>query len=345
MKLKNHRPSTRLIREPRAIPKKRNLGRWIYVGLLLLVGLWAFDVFFGQFFFLRGNGLVIARPYVVASEYIGTVRDIAVRQGDRVERGDVVAHLSSREYDEELARLQFELATLSADRARMTSKIGGARQLVELARKRLKSAAKFRTRMETGLEDGVATGTALNTAYEREYTAREDLERITSDITSLRAELGALYQQIDQRYVLIDRIERSYDEGRLVAPASGIITEVSAIESSVIRPGNPIMKIASGKPYVLAYFENGSLYELEPGQEVTMHYGTKTLRGTVTSLLPVSEQLPEEFQRSFQPTSRAQIAEVKIADDAHHPPLFAKLDIGGGLFSSVHRLFDWMLKT
>ncbi|MEE3046119.1 MAG: HlyD family efflux transporter periplasmic adaptor subunit [Pseudomonadota bacterium] len=325
------------------MPKERNLGRWIYVGILLLVGLWIFDVFLGQFFFLRGNGLIVARPYVVASEYIGTVRNIAVRQGDRVQRGDVVAHLSSREYDEELARLRFELSNLSADRARMSSQLAGARELVSLARKRLQSAARFRERLETGLEDGVSTGTALNTAYEREYSAREDLERITSDIITRRAEVKALYQQIDQRYVLIHNIEAAYDEGRLVAPESGIVTEISAIESSVIRPGNPIMTIAAGKPYVLAFFDNGSLYELEPGQEVTMYYGTKSLKGKVTSLLPVSEQLPEEFQRSFQPTSRAQIAEVEISNPENQPPLFAKLDIGGGLFSSVHRLFDWML--
>lgn len=345
MKLKNHRPSTRLIREPRALPKKRNLGRWIYISILLLVGLWAFDVFFGQFFFLRGNGLVVARPYVVASEYIGTVRDISVRQGDRVKRGEVVAHLSSRQYDEQLARLRFELSNLSADRTRMSSQLAGTRELVELARKRLKSAAAFREKLEAGLEDGVSTGTALNTAYDREYSAREDLERITSDIVTLRAEVKALYQQIDQRYVLIHDIEDSYDEGRLVAPETGIVTDVSAIESSVIRPGNPIMTIAAGQPYVLAYFENGSLYELEPGQEVSMYYGTRSLEGKVKSLLPVSEQLPEEFQRSFQPTGRAQIAEVEIDASETQPPLFAKLEIGGGLFSSIHRLFDWMLAT
>ncbi|WP_033069178.1 HlyD family secretion protein [Thalassospira australica] len=345
MKLKNHRPSTRLIREPRAMPKKRHLGRWIYVGILVMVGVWAFDVFFGHFFFLRGDGLVVARPYVVASEYIGTVRDITVRQGDRVKRGDVVAHLSSRQYDEQLARLRFELSNLSADRARISSQLAGTRELVSVARKRLKSAEAFREKLETGLKNGLSTGTALNTAYEREYSAREDLERITSDIVTLRAEVKALYQQIDQRYVLIHDIEESYDEGRLVAPESGIVTDVSAIESSVMRPGNPIMTIAAGKPYVLAYFENGSLYEINPGQEVLMYYGTRSLEGRVTSLLPVSEQLPEEFQRSFQPTGRAQIAEVEITTPENQPPLFAKLEIGGGLFSSIRRLFDWLLAT
>jgi len=345
MKLKNHRPSTRLIREPRAMPKKRNLGRWIYIGLLMLIGLWAFDVFFGQFFFLRGNGLVVARPYVVASEYIGTVQDISVRQGEAVNEGDVVAFLKSKQYDEELARSHFELSALSADRARLTSELNGQRELIALAKKRLSSATSFRARLETGLANGVSTGTALNTAYEREYTAREDLERITSDITALRAELAALYQQIDQRRVLMQKIEAAYDGGRLVAPAGGIVTEVNAIESSVIRPGDPIMTIAAGTPYVLAYFENGSLYDIEPGQQVTMYYGTRNLIGIVTALLPVSEQLPEEFQRSFEPTDRAQIAEIRIANPENFPPLFAKLDIGGGLFSSIHRLFDWMLEA
>ncbi|OSQ34168.1 hypothetical protein THS27_25725 [Thalassospira sp. MCCC 1A01428] len=337
----------RLINEPRAQnPKgRRNLGRWIYISLLLIVGLWVFDVFFGEFFFLRGDGLIAARPYEISSEYIGTVQNITVQEGQRVAKGDVVANVHSKQFEQEIAEIRYDVERQQAERERLTSQLQAKRELVDLATLQVAAATKFRKRLETGLEKGISTGASLNTAYEREYDARAASGNLHADILTLQAELKANYQQLNRRQLLLKKFIKNYDDGRLRAPASGIVTDVDGVASGVVRPGDPVMSIAAGRPYVLAYFENGSLYDVIPGEHVSLHYGTRTLSGTVKTLLPLSEKLPPEFQRSFQPTDRAQIAEIDIDPKATLPPLFAKIDIGGGLFSYVHRLFEWAITT
>jgi hypothetical protein len=63
---------------------KRMAIKWTYLLALIAFGVWMFDVFLGANIYLRAEGLVLGQPAVVAAEYNVTVRDVLVKEGDRV---------------------------------------------------------------------------------------------------------------------------------------------------------------------------------------------------------------------------------------------------------------------
>jgi hypothetical protein len=93
---------------------KRAAIKWTYLFALIGFAVWVFDVFFGGHIYLRGDGLVLGQPAVVAAEYNVTVRDVMIKEGDRVAEGQVVVQISSQQVTETRARLSSEAASRAA---------------------------------------------------------------------------------------------------------------------------------------------------------------------------------------------------------------------------------------
>ena len=67
---------------------KRVVIKWTYLLALVAFGAWMVDTFFGGNIYLRGEGLVIGQPAVVAAEFNMTVRDVLVKEGEKVDGGN-----------------------------------------------------------------------------------------------------------------------------------------------------------------------------------------------------------------------------------------------------------------
>ena len=93
---------------------KRVVIKWTYLLAVIAFGVWVFNAFFGGNVYLRAEGLVLAQPAVVAAEYNVTVRDVMVKEGERVTEGQVVVQISSQQVLEGLARLSSEAASRAA---------------------------------------------------------------------------------------------------------------------------------------------------------------------------------------------------------------------------------------
>ena len=121
-------------------------------------------------------------------------------------------------------------------------------------------------------------------------------------------------------------LKSAYGDGVVTAPASGVIGTSLPAPGEVFLTGEPILSIHSGKKYVLAYLPPRYLFSVSPGQQVSLQAGPLSTTGHVEEILPVSDALPQEFQRRFQPTERGQLARIELtgADDW---PLHAKVEI------------------
>jgi hypothetical protein len=82
------------------------------------------------------------------------------------------------------------------------------------------------------------------------------------------------------------------------------------------------------QPYVLAYLETGTLYSVAAGDEVQITGGFLQASGRVMEVLPVAEQLPEEFRKILQPRGRSQVARISLPEGTTFP-LFAKVRLSG----------------
>jgi len=89
---------------------RRSLTRLVYFAALIAFAVYLGNTFAGGFIYVRGEGLVIGEPAVVAAEFIATVTGVSVKDGQEVKRGEIVSHISSQYMSETRAKLASDYA-------------------------------------------------------------------------------------------------------------------------------------------------------------------------------------------------------------------------------------------
>jgi len=102
---------------------------------------------------LAALGLVLGEPGVVAAEFTVTVRELRVRQGEIVAKGQIAAIVSSQTVTETIARLSAGLATRQARRGELNIRSKVVDGLLALAQNRQKIATGARQTLETALSN------------------------------------------------------------------------------------------------------------------------------------------------------------------------------------------------
>src|SRR5262249_11758356 len=152
-------------------------------------GVWMFDVFFGANVYLRAEGLVLGKPAVVAAEYNVTVRDVLVKEGDRVAVGQVVIQISSHQIAEVRARLSSEAAARAARLADLDVRREVVDATMAPAENREAVAIESKNQLNESYKKGLLSTLNRTTAAEQAYQGQKDAE-------ALRAEKRALTDQM-----------------------------------------------------------------------------------------------------------------------------------------------------
>ena len=117
-----------------------------------------------------------------------------------------------------------------------------------------------------------------------------------------------------------------YADGHVASPFDGAVGAKIPSVGDVYRPGETILSIYSGEPHVLAYLPSRYLFSIEPGMRVKVTSGRQSAVGTVAKILPVTDALPREFQNTFKPRDRSQLARITFAE-APPFPLHEKVEV------------------
>ena len=117
----------------------------------------------------------------------------------------------------------------------------------------------------------------------------------------------------------IAKLKALYSDGIVRSPVSGSIGAIVPSVGNVYRPGEPILSIYSGDPYVLVYLPRRYLFPIYVGMELRLTDGRDVATGTITEIFLVTDTLPKEFQNTFQPQDRNQLAKIKLASPSTFP--------------------------
>jgi len=302
----------------------RSWGRWIYLGLLGLFAIWALNLFMGDLVYFRAEGMVMRDRVVLATQYPASVEQLNVQEGSEIEKGQLLARVRSQSVEESLAKLYGGLVDgLSQttqlevrDRVIRATALMAEQRSVE-ARQALDESNKLRDKhLLTIGRRAELVKDEIDSTQARTQAAAEG-EAITKNLPQLEAALASAR-------MAIARLRETYADGVVRAPVNGVVGSLPVSTGSVVQSGEPLMEIYSGKPYVLAYVPSGALYDLQPGDPVNIGVGFSTYSGHLTRLYPVAQQLPKEFQNTFQPVARARLARIDFDSDGGFPALFTK---------------------
>jgi len=308
--------------------------------LALLIGV-ALFVYFGQRGAQKGetyySGTIEATQANLAFQVAGRVQTVLVREGQAVNRDQVLAEIDPSEFQSRIAQAQANLEkalrnrqqletmldvytqTLPAEVARAEAGVASARYAMEDAQKNslrydhlVKKnvvSEKERDQMKLGHDTAtarLAEGEALLRA------ARSNLQKI--DAT--RQEIAAARSQEAAARAALDQADIQMGHTRLRAPISGIITGRNVEPGEVVNSGREVLSLADLSVVDLKIFvEETAIGRVKPGQKVDVKVDTfpqKVYAGEVSFISPEGEFTPKIIQTKKERVKLVYLVKVSV---------------------------------
>ncbi|WEX09057.1 HlyD family efflux transporter periplasmic adaptor subunit [Chelativorans sp. AA-79] len=302
----------------------RSWGRWIYLGLLCGLVLWIADMFVGDLLYFRAEGLVMRNRVVLATQYPAEVKSLNVEEGFSISKGDVLVQVRSQKIEETLAQLYSDMVDGIGRATDLEVRNQVYEAIYPMTQRLYSEAREARLSSDTLRGEGLISNVRRADLLQSEMESALEQTRIEVEQKTIEKNMPELRAAVSASREAIMRLREVYADGILKAPSDGVVGYLHVAQGSVIQPGEPLMELFTGDPFVLAYVPQGALYTLHPGDPIKISVGLNTYYSRVSRIYPVAGQLPQEFQNTFQPVSRAQIVRLEFDPGQDFPALFAK---------------------
>ncbi|GAB4357236.1 MAG: hypothetical protein Kow0026_17420 [Oricola sp.] len=313
--MKRLRKPLRLDKPEREQGPSGRLGRWTYLVLLFsLVGAIGYYLA-GGLFVLSADGVVLSDRNVVAARYPGTIMEMLVQEGDRVEAGTVVAKLESFDTVKTIAELSLRSSELDSRNEELRAKVANIEGILPLANRTAKETSEAASRLSgEAARDNVplrVRAEALNNSFE----AVQRVADLTAQANALRAELKLVGQSQTVARNAIESLRAIYDDGLVRAPATGIVGSKVAPVGKVVERGDELLEIFGGNKFVLAYLPDSYLFPVAAGTRISVRAGNRTSVGVIENVMQIADARPEDFQNTMRPRNRSRLARIRFAED------------------------------
>jgi len=186
----------------------------------------------------------------LGSTTAGTVREVLVREGDRVSRGDVLVILEDREARAALAQARAAFAEVSAT---VESNVDQLEREAELAQRDFE-------RIQAVFAVGGRSAQQVEQAEQRAGDAHSRLEAAKA------AAAGSENAAVAQARANLDAARARMALTRVEAPADGVVLRRSVEPGDAVQPGRALLAVAADGPSELVVFPSeDNLQELAGG--------------------------------------------------------------------------------
>ncbi len=318
---------------------------------------------------VRLTGVVSANEAFVASELSGRLRELRVAEGDRVEKGQVVAVLATEEIDSEREQKLAAIDQLSARLAQGEEKVrlesARVKSQIESATAQLRAVESLREEMRAELEQALkdlaratellAQGlvarqlkeqqeTEVEVVRARVQTANDRVEMARAELDVYRAserQVLVMEQEVEQTEAQVAQaraelaqiaVRRGYTELR--SPLTGVVSVRVAREGEFVAAGSPVVTVVDlADIWVRAEVEETLLGRVVLGQPLKVILASdQELEGEVTFISP---EAGFATQRDVDRVKRdIRTFGIKVAldnpDGRIHPGMTAFVVVPGG---------------
>jgi membrane fusion protein, adhesin transport system len=353
----------------------RDLDRSSRIIWLCVFAVWAFILWASYAWvdeIVRGEGQIVSssRPQIIQNLEGGILSELAVKEGDEVASGDILARLFGTQFQSTVDDLQDQIATLEIRRLRLEAELAGepdfhappslaarlpdmlaseqallaARRLDfiqrrDSARLALEQAESEKALMENLLDKKVVALIEVTRARKAHADAQKAYDEVASqahleqsqDYSSTLKELATLRQSLK---AVQDQLDRTV----LVAPMRGIVTNLRVTTiGGVVRPGEEIMQLipVDEELFVEARVAPRDIAHIRPGQEATIKVSAYdyTIFGTLKGRVAVisADTFKDERDPRAEPHYKVQVQ----IDTAAMTDRQAAIDIRPGMLATV----------
>lgn len=247
-----------------------------------------------QPFFYESVGTVSAKTVsTISSKLMGSVRDVLVREGDHVSRGDRLANIDDRQVSAMLRQAKAALA----------------------------EARRAETAASAGAELASATYLRYQNLMKDESTSPQEFDEIKSRYQQAQAGLATAKQRVKQAEAALFSTVVSSKDAVILAPYDGTIRAKMIDVGDLATPGKPLLTIETTGNYIVELLlPEQYINTVVLDQQVTVTVSSlnnKTFTGNVQEIFPAADV-----------KSRSFLVKVKIpADKALRSGMFARVSI------------------
>ena len=272
---------------------------------------------------VRVSGHVEATEVRLAPDAGGRVLTLSAKEGDRIEPGQTVLTLDTRDIALAIDRAKAERAAAEAqlrvvqaaarpeDVRQAESQIATARADQSAAESELAAAGQDLERFESLLETNSGSQKQRDDAATRRNVARDRVSAAQSRVRSAeetlaRVRAGARREEVDAARARVDvvsaqiaSLEKTLGDATLVSPIGGIVTGKLVEVGEIIAPRAPALVVVDlDRAWADVFVPEPIVPRLRIGQPATVFTdaGGAGLAGTVSYISPKAEFTPRNVQ-------------------------------------------------
>jgi membrane fusion protein (multidrug efflux system) len=285
-----------------ALPTKDWRGR-LRLPLMLLGPFAVLAV--GAYFYLNGgrfettdDAYVQTARVAISADVAGRVKEVAVRDNQRVHQGDVLFRLDDAPFriavdatSAQLAAARLKVDMLKANYRQRQSDLASAQDTLKFQQTEYDRQLRLSA-------SGIASQSQVDHAAHALDAARTQLGGAKQQVGAIVASLAGnpnialeRHPEVQQAQALLDQAKLNLSYTVVKAPADGVVTRVEELQAgSYINAAAPVFALVSAQDvWIAANFKEDQLAHMRPGQTATVQidsYRDKTFAGKVVSVSP-----------------------------------------------------------
>ena len=277
---------------PSRVGKRVRLALMLAVPLLLLA--------LGGYFWIEGrnyastdNAYIHQDTVSVAAEIAGPIVEVAVKENERVEAGDLLFRIDPTPYRIALAQAEADLASAKVGVGQLQTRAQGTSVDISGAQEDIRFAQDNFQRQQDLLDRGFTTRADWEDARHDLQQARESLRQAEAarDLANSALSRGdsANYPAVAAAEARIEQAKLNLKRTEVHAPVAGVISQTDRLQvGQQTMTGVPAVSIVvSDGSWIEANFKETDLARMQPGQPVRVEidaYPGLELNGHVASI-------------------------------------------------------------
>jgi multidrug efflux pump subunit AcrA (membrane-fusion protein) len=238
---------------------------------------------------VQGPGTVQSKiPVTVSPKITGILEKLYVDQGDRVQKGQLLAEIDSAELRARQAAARAGMNRAQRDLGRAQADVGKAQANLGLAR------SNYQRDFEV-FKPGYISQAAFD-------ATKAQLKVAESEVKAYQATVTALQAAVKQAQSEAHAAEASHNYTRIQAPMDGLITVRKAEVGTTLVPGSPIFQMVDLEQiWMAAWIDQALVAQLREGQpaRITLRSG-REFQGKVARITQEGDTVTRELEVNVQ---------------------------------------------
>ncbi|MDB5367184.1 MAG: hypothetical protein JWM77_3111 [Rhodospirillales bacterium] len=278
------------------------------VAAVATLGIGAFGVHWfvsGRFVEKTDNAYVQSDIAAIAPKVAGYIREVRVRDNQKVAAGEILAVIDDRDFAAQLAQAEAQseaakaaIGSIESNLVLQRSVIAQAEAGIGSAEADLKRAQLDQQRYGALAPEGYATRQRLESATADRQKADSSLVRARAALKSEQDRVGVLEASRAQAQAQLRQAQANADLKRIDlentvvrAPFAGTVGNKGVELGQYVKVGTQLLALVPEELYIVANFKETQISRMRIGQQVEVDvdaYSGDTVRGRIESLAPAS---------------------------------------------------------